>query len=250
MWSQKEPRILVCATSNYVVDEIGLRLLDCFRRLSTARPDMMRIYATSHLNAEIPQELRHISNVFETETPGHLLQMLQNHRIVLSTLSAAGRISLVNIRPDFFTHVFIDECESASETTQLIPIAGVCSSMGRIHARIILAGDTQQLGPVLRSTISKKLNFGVSMLERLLHNPIYDPLSENSHSTMLVKNYRSHHMILKPPNDLFYEGKMEAYGFRFECDLGIGLSWLPAPHFPLFVEHVPGFAQRQIGGYR
>lgn len=247
---QKQTRILVCSTSNYVVDEITLRLVNCFRLLGNIQPDIVRVFATSRLNTEIPSEFRNISNVYNTESSRILLKLLLNHRIVLSTLSAAGRIALLNMRSDFFTHVFIDECESSCETMQLIPIAGICSSMGKIHPRIILAGDTQQLGPLLRSKEAKILNYGMSMLERLLRNPIYDPLSENSHTTMLVKNYRSHHMIVKPANDLFYQGKMEVFDYRFECQLAVGLSWLPQPNFPLFVEHVQGFAKQQVGGYR
>lgn len=59
-----------------------------------------------------------------------------------------------------FDFVFIDECGQASEPEALIAIAGIittkkCPSVGQL----VLAGDPQQLGPVLSSQLVK--NFGL-----------------------------------------------------------------------------------------
>ena len=41
------------------------------------------------------------------------------------------------------------------------------------YAQIVLAGDPQQLGPVLRSNLSKTYGLQVSYLERLINRPPY-----------------------------------------------------------------------------
>ena len=63
---------------------------------------------------------------------------------------------------DHFTHVFIDEASQATEPESLVAIAGlmyVNSSMDR-GKQVVLAGDPQQLGPILRSPYAKKLKLG------------------------------------------------------------------------------------------
>lgn len=85
------------------------------------------------------------------------LAEIYKYRIVVCTLTVAGRLAQGNISKTHFTHLFIDECESVTETYTLIPIVGVCSSFNSINANVILSGDPQQLGPIVRSNISKDL---------------------------------------------------------------------------------------------
>lgn len=55
---------------------------------------------------------------------------------------------------------------------------------------------------------------GMSFLERLInHNPLYlknEGTKQYNSDVMvkLIKNYRSHSVILKVPNDLFYDGHL------------------------------------------
>jgi len=64
--------------------------------------------------------------------------------------------------------------------------------------------------------VQLRLNIsGISMLERLMKNvEIYQKnLShkyDNKYVTKLVQSFRSHPKILKTPNELFYEGELEA----------------------------------------
>lgn len=86
--------------------------------------------------------------------------------------------------------------------------------MKKIHAKIILAGDPKQLDAVTRSERAKELGFQTSWLEQLCQTNLY---SRNNPAlqyhagfiTQLVKNYRSHPQILKIPNELFYDNKLE-----------------------------------------
>ncbi len=48
---------------------------------------------------------------------------------------------------------------------------GIFSGNG--HGQLILAGDPKQLGPILRSPIALKFGLQLSLLERLMANPVY-----------------------------------------------------------------------------
>lgn len=91
---------------------------------------------------------------------------------------------------------------------------GLCTSEKKIHAKIILAGDPKQLDAVTRSDRAKELGFQTSWLEQLCKTNLYsrNNLAGQYHEgfiTQLVKNYRSHPQILKIPNELFYDNKLE-----------------------------------------
>lgn len=77
-----------------------------------------------------------------------------------------------------------------------IVILGLCSTQKEIHANIILAGDPKQLDAICKSTIAAKLDFNVSLMERLFKQPLYmtAPGSNKFNAkyiTQLVKNYRA-----------------------------------------------------------
>lgn len=93
------------------------------------------------------------------------LDEIYKYRIVVCTLTVAGRLAQGNISKHHFTHMFIDECESAAETYTLVPIVGICSSFNSINAHIILSGDPQQLGPIVRSNISKYYKLSTNVVE-------------------------------------------------------------------------------------
>ena len=92
-----------------------------------------------------------------------------------------------------FTHVIIDEAAQTIEPECLIPIAVAPKSI------VILAGDPEQLGAVVKSKLAKTYGLGVSLMERLME---YDPYKQKMPSdgvqggynprliTKLTKNYR------------------------------------------------------------
>lgn len=100
-------------------------------------------------------ELLGNSNFDERSIP--CLDEIYKYRIVVCTLTVAGRLAQGQISKNHFTHLFIDECESATESYTLVPIVGICSSYNSINANVVLTGDPQQLGPIFRSNISKKM---------------------------------------------------------------------------------------------
>lgn len=97
------------------------------------------------------------SNFDEHRIP--CLAELYKYRIVISTLTVSGRLLQAKMDSNHFTHLFIDECESAAEAFTLLPIA-LCSSMKKINAHVVLSGDPHQLGPVVRHTMAKQMTMG------------------------------------------------------------------------------------------
>lgn len=148
--------ILVCATSNSACDEVADRLLkliqndQVFRMFSISQTDRMGI---------IPRDVLAASNLCKGEHYYPTLLKLYQYKVVICTLTTAGRLSQANINPRHFTHVFIDESGSATESQLLIAIAGICTSKDKIHASITFAGDPKQLGPIIKSH-AVKLGYG------------------------------------------------------------------------------------------
>lgn len=92
---------------------------------------------------------------------------------------------------------------------------GLCTSVGRVHANIVLIGDPKQLDSVTKSKWSEKLGFKTSWFEQLFNLPLYSPHTETGefnkmYITQLLQNYRSHPAILKVPSQLFYDKKLKA----------------------------------------
>lgn len=80
---------------------------------------------------------------------------------------------------------------------------------------VVLAGDPKQLGPVIHSSVAKQAGLGVSLLERLTSLPPYAAVVDGGSGASsgdglivkLVRNYRSHHSLLRLPSQLFYGGE-------------------------------------------
>lgn len=64
----------------------------------------------------------------------------------------------MNLPPDHFSYVFIDEASQAIEPESLIPLSLIVGKQGpklngTLYGQIVLAGDPWQLGPVVQSKI-------------------------------------------------------------------------------------------------
>ncbi|CAI5991760.1 unnamed protein product [Closterium sp. NIES-65] len=143
------------------------------------------------------------------------LSEIHTARVVAVTCCSAALLYRMGVPRGTFTHIFIDEAGHAIEPEGIIPIA--CHAAP--HAVILLAGDHKQLGPVVRSLAARKYKLPCSYLERLASLGIYSAEDQEDGSyigyntsaiTKLVKNYRSHPKILELPNEMFYEGELEA----------------------------------------
>ena len=65
-----------------------------------------------------------------------------------------------------FTHIFIDEAGHATEPECIIPVADLLDPYNPGGGQLVLAGDPKQLGPILRSPISREYGLG----EYITHN--------------------------------------------------------------------------------
>lgn len=61
------------------------------------------------------------------------------------------------IPDNHFTHIFIDEAGHSLEPESLVPLAGILNTRNPGGGQLVLAGDPQQLGPVLRSPLTVKV---------------------------------------------------------------------------------------------
>ncbi|KAM9268311.1 LOW QUALITY PROTEIN: helicase MOV-10 [Morus bassanus] len=167
------------------------------------------------------------------------------------------RLVSANFPPGFFSHVFIDECGQAVEPESVVAIAGLLTAMDQKTnpngGQLVLAGDPQQLGPVLRSPLAIEHGLGTSLLERLmLHNPLYQRSSggyDPQFVTKLLWNYRSHEAILRIPNELFYDSELKACkSEELELDIrSLYCTWeeLPKKGFPIIFHGVCGEDRRE-----
>lgn len=92
---------------------------------------------------------------------------------------------------------------------------GLCTSLNKVHANIVLIGDPKQLDAVTKSDWSMKLGSKVSWFEQLFNSPLYQRNNftgqfNKTYITQLVENYRNHRAILKVPNEQFYENTLIA----------------------------------------
>lgn len=206
---QKSSKILVCASSNSACDVICDKLV----------PDMgskvvFRIYSASFdlskMSAVIKDNGCHNYINGTVDFPSE--NRLSEYRVIIATLTTSFRFS--ELPDDFFTHVFIDECGFSMEPESLIPIYGSVGDWKPVYEskpgrHLILAGDIQQLGPVLASSMCNQF-LSISLMERLMtdrQGPYQKPFNK-TYIVKLLRNYRSHHNILAIPNRLFYDDEL------------------------------------------
>ncbi|XP_009886770.1 PREDICTED: LOW QUALITY PROTEIN: putative helicase MOV-10 [Charadrius vociferus] len=248
----KDARILACAPSNNAADLLCQRLIK-----DIAPRYIYRLIANSRNYQEVPADIRPCCN-WDDEQSCYVYpskEHLGRYRILITTLVTAGRLASANFPPGFFSHVFIDECGQAVEPESVVAIAGLLNAMDQETnpngGQLVLAGDPQQLGPVLRSPLAIKHGLGTSLLERLmLHNPLYKKSSggyDPQFVTKLLWNYRSHEAILKIPNELFYDSELKACESD-ELDVrSLYCAWeeLPKKGFPIIFHGVCGEDRRE-----
>lgn len=125
------------ATSNTAADELTLRLLKYLRNGCYFDHNLYRLYAAT-VQREVTEP-----QLLEEKNSNYLLKslpewrILEKYRIIICTLTTAGRFMLKspdhgeNPSAHHFTHLFIDECGSSTETASLIPMAGIIKHASR-----------------------------------------------------------------------------------------------------------------------
>lgn len=209
--------VLVCAMSNRTCDEFAERLM-----AKIDNKHILRIFAKSHRIKKVDEKLMEISNRSEFSFELPALESIYKHRVVVCTLCESNNLARKrNWRPDFFQYIFIDECACSLQTMAVAPIVGLVTKQNEVLAKIVLAGDPQQLEAVVKSQIADQYGFKTSYMELLMSKKVYAPTPEYNRQliTQLVKNYRSHSSILDVPNRLFYDESLEPMASSGEFNL-------------------------------
>ena len=157
--------ILACAPSNSAADLIAQRL----RVLGPSQ--LFRLNAASREYKTLPEILRDFTLfngnlVFATPS----IERLKKYRVVVATCVSGGIPHGLGVRQGHFSHIFIDEAGQCMEPDAMISI----KTMADKWTNIVLAGDSKQLGPSVRSHVASALGLNKSYLTRLMAREVYD----------------------------------------------------------------------------
>lgn len=242
-----EQNVLVCIQTNQACDEFAERLM---QRIDHSV--ILRMYARTHPIEKVNGELQKISNL-DVETNSFDLPDLTTiygFRVIVCTLCTSNCLTRSRKQKQWksnhFNVVIIDECANTHETTAFIPIAGLVTEQGKVCAKIVLAGDPQQLEPVTKSKHAVDYGFSKSYLERLTEMKPYklNPNYDERFITFLTKNYRSHKSILDVPNELFYGSRLVACAPPEITDLFIGSDILISKECPIIIIPSQGICEK------
>ena len=138
-------------------------------------------YAATHLFAERlacggldPAGLYHLDAPFSYEEdasddvraisqiPGR--EKLLAFSVVISTCFKAATLRNLDVPVGHFSHIVIDSAAQAEEPLVMIPIM----TFSNAYTNIILAGDPNQLGPIIESPTAARSGLGMSYFQRLI----------------------------------------------------------------------------------
>lgn len=232
-----DSRIIICTPSNSAADLVAQRIIE--NNLIDVT-DMIRLNSYQRREETIPEFIKPYCQDKDS------LDFVTQYRIIISTCSTAGSLYTIGLCNDFFTHVFIDEAGQLMEPESAIAVGFLDS---QTDGQVIMAGDPQQLGPVLRSSYAVTYGLQISYLERLMNTALY-ARNEAEYKqyggynplliTMLEESYRSHPDILRFPSDMFYFSQIICcFPSDKKCELS---DWeeLPHKHFPVIFHGIKG----------
>ncbi|KAJ0034179.1 hypothetical protein Pint_24783 [Pistacia integerrima] len=236
--TQKNSRILVCASSNSAADHILEKLLS-EKTVEVQENEVFRLNATSRSYEDVKPH--HIRFCFFNECVFKCppVSALTRYRIIISTYMSASLLYAEGIYCGHFSHIFLDEAGQASEPESMIPMSILCKK----ETVVVLAGDPMQLGPVLYSRDAETYGLGKSYLERLFESAFYYTGDEN-YVTKLVRNYRCHPEILYLPSKLFYEEELIACKDD-TSSFAMSVNFLPNKEFPILFYGIQGCDERE-----
>lgn len=213
---QNAGQVLVVAPSNIAVDQLTAKIhatgLKVVRLASKAREVV--VSSVDHLSLHVMlraidtpelEELRKLQRLKDDQgelAPGDLKRfrklysqtgrvLLQAADVICTTCVGAGDRRLAQFR---FRQVLIDEATQANEPESLIPIV-----LGA--KQLVMVGDHQQLGPVIKCKTAAKAGLTQSLYERLVALGI--------RPIRLEVQYRSHPRLSEFPSSRFYEGSLQ-----------------------------------------
>ena len=238
-------KILVAAPTNTAADLlctllVNTGVLDDSRKLH-------RLNAYSRSRLDVPKEvLRH--STWNGENFENLpLEELLVKQVVVATLSTASKLRNNGVKNGHFDMVIIDEAGQAMEPEAVAPVACLLSGQGQL----LLAGDPQQLGPVIHSAVAKENGLADSFLERLMRRRIYSRGRNGRFDervlTQLTHNFRSHEALLELPNRLFYDNALECKASAMLKNHCVGWDQLPNRKIPMIFHGIVGKDMRERG---
>ncbi|XP_014250678.1 probable RNA helicase armi [Cimex lectularius] len=214
-------RLMVVAPTNSAIDLIGVKLLEAgltkedLIRLCSYSPFRLGSISSSLIDASyVPSLFEEIPN--KEPVPIVTRNNIGVHKVTLGTMQCIGTLSAIGFPGGYFTHVIVDEAGQATEPETLIPL----SFLDKENAQFILAGDPNQLGPVVMSRLSRMFGFKDSFLARLSRMKPYSKDIEKHPDTLgydrrimtqLVINYRALPKLVKMTSDIFYQGELKPY---------------------------------------
>lgn len=212
--------VLVCAPSNKAADVL-------LKRLAPFLPpsEMFRFMSFNREKKEVPDVVLPYCNFDGENFNVPELDLLRSYRVVVSTLIMASKLYNLGINESsevmHFQSIFIDECGHCTEP-EVMAVLGVLTNQKNAHQQVVLAGDPEQLGPIVRSAEACKFGLNLSLLERVLKScPLYRRNINLFPNTLgfdparvvkLVDCYRCHAEILRVPNELLYDNDLVACG--------------------------------------
>eukprot|EP01039_Chlorochromonas_danica_P007431 gene7431-8218_t len=242
-------KLLVEAPSNAAADVL-------LSRLSIAggisNELMFRLMSYQRNSSEIEG---HLLNYCRQDNHQHficpIMDELNNYQIIVSTCSMASKLYHFGMPENHFDFVFIDECGHSLEPEVISSFINLSPS-----ARIILAGDPKQLGPVIVSATAKEGGLQQSILDRYtgeiaLYRHYEDRFQDTQgydsrYIVQLVNCYRCHPAIIAVPNGLFYNNSL--IPSAPEAVVNSLLNWeaLPNNHFPVLFHGCQGEHEREL----
>ncbi|XP_052219999.1 putative helicase mov-10-B.1 isoform X12 [Dreissena polymorpha] len=249
----QDSRILVCCPENSAADTLMRKLL---KDKPIIKEDIFRMYALSRQPETLPAEIA--VNLHDTGQYNYdqlkecfffpSVNTLMEYRIIVVTLTTAGRMVTGKFPTNHFTHIFIDEGGHAVEPECIVPITGLMDPRDKSRrAQLVIAGDPKQLGPIVRSAIARNFGLPVSLMERMMSDiEMYktQPFDER-YITKLIRNYRSHDSILEIPRRMFYDNQLEACGDSKVLNCMLDWDMLPNKKFPVMFHSVFGTEERE-----
>ena len=249
-------RILAVAPSNAAADLFVERLKNL------DRDEMFRLNAVSRQVSGVSDTVRRYSRFNDDGFQLLPRAKLLAFRVVVSTAVSGSCLSGLGLLPGDFTHIVVDEAGHATEPEVAATLGGL---IDRTRTRVVLGGDPQQLGPIIRNAHAIKFGLGVSLLERLIKeadthpNSPYRRVADASGSAAgsapydprfmvkLLHNYRSHPAILTVPNRLFYSDELLVAAEKDERESLCAWPGWPNGNLgcPLLLHHVQGKEQRE-----
>lgn len=91
-------------------------------------------------------------------------------RVVVATCVSSSVVPGIGMPRGHFSHIPVDEAGQATEPESSISF----KAMADAKTNVILSGDPNQLGPIIRSGIARQLGLEKSYLERLMDRDAYN----------------------------------------------------------------------------